>query len=111
MSLMFRPHTVVVNKRTKGLSGGVATSGTLASTVSVQGQLCPAGEFKGFYEQFGMDFNNPMMFLCDQADADEFKIETEVVYGGLTYIVKADPQVWDAIPLISCAAVVLEQKK
>lgn len=111
MSLPFRPHTVEVNKRVKGQTSGKATSGTLASTVSVQGQLCPAGEFRAIYEQFALDFNNPMVFLCDQGDADEFKIEAEVVYGGHTYVVKADPQVWDAISSISCAAIVLEQVK
>lgn len=111
MSLTYKPHTVSVRLLTKGMSGGVATSGTYGTAASVRGQLCPASDFRGVYEQFGVDVVDPMVFLCDLADASNFAIEAKVTYGGLDYEVMADPMRWDAIGAISCAAILMERLK
>jgi hypothetical protein len=110
MPLPYKPQTVTVRARLQGEEAGIATTGTLAEEVEVRCQVTP--ETPGaVYERYALEVTNPIRVMCDDADAANFPIQSEIDYDGRTYVVVVEPEIWGAIPATSHASILAKEKR
>lgn len=72
-------------------------------------QLQPASATLA-YEQFGVESSNGYVLYDDVESAGTYEIHGVIEYNGRTFVVNAEPRVWDIEPSTSHVAVFLMER-
>lgn len=112
MSLLYAPHTVVCYPPVDSVAGNavIGTDRTVAEkTISCQiTPMTPGRAFDSF--NLPSEVKRPHLLLTNQEYAPYIREGSRLTYGTREFTVVTPTEIWDAIPGISCAAAVLEEK-
>lgn len=114
MALKKKPHTLTfyaVSENTN--SDDVVQPPTFAEAgVEIRGQLTPMDATAAF-NKYGVELERPHMWLCDDDDPGigSTTVGSKATSGSREFYVKTPAEIWNAIPAMSFADILLEEKE
>lgn len=113
MALKKKPHALIFYPVSEPVDiNSVVLPTQEGDSVSITGQLTPISAQAAF-ERFGVDLARPHLWLCDVDDANiaAVTVGSRAVYGSREFRQRTPIQRWDAIPVMSYAECLLEEKE